>query len=120
MSQALNTSSVKREATQTSTGIVCLVSRRELDLSQAEYRQVKKRERWCPREELQPKKAWRQDQQRGTRFVKLSLMKQWGICWAAQGDESGLARVLGTEDPLQHETESACLATGHVLRATGA
>lgn len=80
------------------------MSRRELDLSQAEYRWAKKRERWRPREELQPEKVWRQDQRRGPRFVKLSLMKQWGMCRAAQGDESGLARVLETEDPLRRET----------------
>lgn len=95
------------------------MSRRELDLSQAEYRWAKKRERWRPGEELQPEKVWRQDQQRGPRFVKLSLMKQWGMCRAAQGDESGLARVLETEDPYAVR-QSACLATGHVLRATGA
>lgn len=40
-----------------------------------------------------------------------------GHTLAAQGDKSG---VFGAEAPLQHETECACLATGRVLRATGA
>lgn len=45
---------------------------------------------------------------------------QWGTRWAAQEDEPGPARVSGAEDPSQHETESVCLATGRVLKATGA
>lgn len=57
-------------------------------------------------------KSWRQDPAVGTRFMRLSR--------PAQEDEPGPARVLGADDPSQHGTESACLAAGHVLRATGA
>lgn len=68
--------------------MVYCVGRRELDSGPAEYRWVGRRGRRCPRLEAQREKCRCQARQCGTEFVKLSLVKQWGLCWAAQGEES--------------------------------
>lgn len=117
---ALGTSSVRGEETQIAAGMVYCVGRRELDLGPAEYRWVGRRGRRCPRLEAQHEKPRCQARQCGTKFVKLSLVKQWGLCWAAQGEESGPGSISGGGGPLQHGTESVCLTAGHAQRVTAA